>query len=46
MGISETCIRCRPVMTTSLLMAAFFVIFGAFSYRLLARRGAAACRFS
>jgi HAE1 family hydrophobic/amphiphilic exporter-1 len=32
MGISETCIR-RPVMT-SLMMAAF-VIFGAFSYRLL-----------
>src|SRR5919205_4026394 len=33
MGISETCIR-RPVLTT--LVTTTFIVFGAFSYRLLA----------
>ena len=32
MNLSETCIR-RPVMTT--LITASFIVFGAFSYRLL-----------
>ena len=42
MTLPELCIR-RPVMTTLLMLA--FVVFGMFSYRLLAGGGAAAGRF-